>query len=123
MAVLSAFQWDIDWVLKKLPLKTIQKLVMVMHAKEEQDRSYKAQELGGLPKTTLVLPPMQGQVSCMHSKLMLLFHMSGNQRWLRIAIPSANLTDYDWGELGGVMENVFPIHTRSCLDITYLRLG
>ncbi|PUU73659.1 tyrosyl-DNA phosphodiesterase-domain-containing protein [Tuber borchii] len=105
VAVLSAFQWDIDWVLKKLPLKTIQKLVMVMHAKEEQDRNYKAQELSGLPRTTLVLPPMQGQVSCMHSKLMLLFHMSGNQRWLRIAVPSANLTDYDWGELGGVMEN------------------
>lgn len=111
MAVLSAFQWDIDWVLKKLPLNTIRKLVMVMHAKEEQDRIYKAQELGSLPRTTLVLPPMQGQVSCMHSKLMLLFHMSGNQRWLRIAVPSANLTDYDWGELGGVMENVFLIYT------------
>ncbi|KAG0644075.1 tyrosyl-DNA phosphodiesterase-domain-containing protein [Tuber brumale] len=105
VAVLSAFQWDIDWVLKKLPLNTIQRLVMVMHAKEEQDRSYKVQQLGSLPRTTLVLPPMQGQVSCMHSKLMLLFHMSGDQRWLRVAVPSANLTDYDWGELGGVMEN------------------
>ncbi|PWW80387.1 phospholipase D/nuclease [Tuber magnatum] len=105
VAVLSAFQWDIDWVLQKLPLDSIQRLVMVMHAKEEQDRSYKVQQLGDLPKTTLVLPPMQGQVSCMHSKLMLLFHMSGNQKWLRVAVPSANLTDYDWGELGGVMEN------------------
>ncbi|RPB05816.1 phospholipase D/nuclease [Choiromyces venosus 120613-1] len=106
VAVLSAFQWDLDWVLQKLPLNTIQKLVMVMHAKEEQDRNYRFQELSDLPRTTLVLPPMKGQVNCMHSKLMLLFHKSDKgQKWLRIAIPSANLTSYDWGELGGIMEN------------------
>lgn len=44
---------------------------------------------------------MEGQVNCMHSKLMLLFHPN----YLRIAIPSANLVPYDWGE-GGFMENV-----------------
>lgn len=37
----------------------------------------------------------------MHSKLMLLFH----EDRLRIAMPSANLVPYDWGE-SGVMENV-----------------
>lgn len=45
---------------------------------------------------------MDGQVNCMHSKLMLLFHPN----YLRIVIPSANLVPYDWGEAGGVMENV-----------------
>lgn len=45
---------------------------------------------------------MEGQVNCMHSKLMLLFHPD----YLRIAVPSANLVPYDWGEGGGVMENV-----------------
>jgi hypothetical protein len=45
---------------------------------------------------------MDGQVNCMHSKLMLLFHPN----YLRIVIPSANLVPYDWGETGGVMENV-----------------
>lgn len=37
----------------------------------------------------------------MHSKLQLLKF----PKYLRIVIPSANLTDYDWGETG-VMENV-----------------
>jgi hypothetical protein len=42
----------------------------------------------------------------MHSKLMLLSHPS----YLRIAVPSANLVPYDWGEAGGVMENVCGFH-------------
>jgi len=37
----------------------------------------------------------------MHSKLMLLFH----PEYLRVVVPTANLTNYDWGETG-VMENV-----------------
>lgn len=45
---------------------------------------------------------MEGQVNCMHSKLMLLFH----PEYLRIVVPSANMVPYDWGEQGGVMENV-----------------
>lgn len=45
---------------------------------------------------------MAGQINCMHSKLQLLSHPTH----LRIAVPSANLVPYDWGESGGVMENV-----------------
>lgn len=37
----------------------------------------------------------------MHSKLMVLSH----QTHLRVVVPSANLTSYDWGE-SGVMENM-----------------
>jgi Tyrosyl-DNA phosphodiesterase len=44
---------------------------------------------------------MPGNVNCMHSKLQLLFHPSH----LRVVVPSANLTPYDWGE-DGKMENV-----------------
>lgn len=44
---------------------------------------------------------MDGQVNCMHSKLMLLFY----PLYLRVVVPSANLVPYDWGETG-VMENV-----------------
>jgi hypothetical protein len=33
---------------------------------------------------------------------MLLFHPN----YLRIVVPSANMVPYDWGEQGGVMENV-----------------
>lgn len=43
----------------------------------------------------------------MHSKLMLLFH----PEYLRLVVPTANLTPYDWGEMNGVMENV--IGTRA----------
>ena len=38
----------------------------------------------------------------MHSKLQLLFH----DDYLRVVVPSANLLDFDWGERGGIMENV-----------------
>jgi hypothetical protein len=50
---------------------------------------------------------MDGQVNCMHSKLMLLFH----PEYLRIVVPSANMVPYDWGEQGGVMENVRNVST------------
>jgi Tyrosyl-DNA phosphodiesterase len=49
---------------------------------------------------------MEGQINCMHSKLMLLFYPTH----LRVVVPTANLVPYDWGEPfgdleGGVMEN------------------
>lgn len=55
-----------------------------------------------MPRTRLCCPPMGGQVTSMHSKLMLLFHLD----YVRIVVPSANLVPYDWGENNGVMENV-----------------
>lgn len=59
----------------------------------------------------LCFPPMPGQVNCMHSKLMLIFH----PEYVRIVVPTANLTPYDWGEKGGIMENVRQSNIRvSC---------
>lgn len=60
----------------------------------------------------LCFPPMEGQVQCMHSKLMILFHPGH----VRIVVPTANLTPYDWGEMGGVMEN-----TVFLIDLPKLR--
>lgn len=57
---------------------------------------------GSMGRIRIILPDMSGQINIMHSKLMLLF----NENRLRIAVPTANLTPYDWGEAGGVMENV-----------------
>lgn len=48
----------------------------------------------------LCFPPMEPQVNNMHSKLMLFYHPG----YLRIAVPTANLTRTDWGE-DGLMEN------------------
>lgn len=54
-----------------------------------------------LPNVHLCFPPMDPLVNCMHSKLMLLFH----PEYLRIVVPTANLTSTDWGE-NSLMENV-----------------
>jgi hypothetical protein len=50
----------------------------------------------------LCFPNMAGQINCMHSKLLLLFHTG----YLRVVVPSANLVKFDWGDMDGVMENV-----------------
>jgi hypothetical protein len=110
LSLLSAFQWDYEWIMSKLPLHNKEhKMVFVMQGKDPVDRMMKEQVFGGLPRIELVFPNMDGQINCMHSKLMLLFHKRGDIEWLRIVVPTANLTDYDWGEAGGggptIMEN------------------
>lgn len=105
--LLSAFQWDYEWIMSKLPLsKKNHNMVFVLHGKDPEDVHNKEMLLGGLPRLELVFPNMEGQIMTMHSKLMLLFHKRSEEEWLRIAVPSANLTDYDWGECGGIMENM-----------------
>ncbi|KAI7553224.1 phospholipase D/nuclease [Hortaea werneckii] len=116
-AVLSAFQWDTDWVLSKLktPLKGGKtKCVFIMQAKQESERKeIQAQAASIRSFLRLVFPPMEGQTWCMHSKLMLLFHPEK----LRIAVPTANLLNFDWGETGSMENSVFLI------DLPRLRDG
>lgn len=99
-AVLSAFQWDMDWLFRKLkPEQT--KFIFVMQAKEQSFKDEMLQQTEHMRKfLRLCFPSMAGQINCMHSKLMLLFHPDK----LRVAIPTANLLDFDWGE-SGAMEN------------------
>ena len=59
-------------------------------------------QFAGISQIKLVFPDMAGQIRCMHSKLMLLFH----EGYVRVVVPSANLTRWDWGGMGGIMENV-----------------
>lgn len=108
-AVLSAFQWDMEWLLPKLrtPLNGgTTKCVFVMQGKDEAIRR---ELLANIEQARsflrLVFPPMGGQVHCMHSKLMLLFH----PQKLRVAIPTANLLNFDWGETGLMENTVFII--------------
>ncbi|KAI5205069.1 phospholipase D/nuclease [Aureobasidium subglaciale] len=99
-ALLSAFQWDTNWIMAKLNLQQT-KVIMVMQAENEAIQQQYRQETEYLGKILrLVFPSMEGNINCMHSKLMLLFH----PHKLRVVVPSANLTSYDWGETG-VMEN------------------
>lgn len=99
LAVLSSFQWDVEWLIGKLDTAKT-KIVMVMQAKDESTKQQYARETADMPHLRLCFPSMAGQINCMHSKLMLLAHPS----YLRVAVPTANLVPYDWGE-SGVMEN------------------
>ncbi|KAL3458664.1 tyrosyl-DNA phosphodiesterase-domain-containing protein [Aspergillus heterothallicus] len=100
LAVLSSFMWDMDWLFSKVDLRNT-RFIMVMQAKEDATKRQYESETATMRNLRLCFPPMEGQVNCMHSKLMLLFHPG----YLRIVIPTANLVPYDWGEASGVMEN------------------
>ncbi|KAE8388201.1 tyrosyl-DNA phosphodiesterase-domain-containing protein [Aspergillus alliaceus] len=114
LAVLSSFLWEMEWVFSKLDIAKT-RFYLVMQAKDESTKLQYQSETASIRNLRLCFPPMDGQVNCMHSKLMLLFH-SG---YVRIAIPTANLTSYDWGEIGGVMENsVFIIDLPKRTDET-----
>jgi hypothetical protein len=99
-AVISAFQWDMDWLFRKLNVQQT-KCIFVMQAKEQALKDEMLEQTKDMQKfLRLCFPSMEGLINCMHSKLMLLFHPEK----LRIAIPTANLLEFDWGE-SGVMEN------------------
>ncbi|RAH77551.1 tyrosyl-DNA phosphodiesterase [Aspergillus japonicus CBS 114.51] len=100
LAVLSSFMWDLDWLFSKTDTRSTRFLLM-MQAKDDATKIQYESEAAALRNVRLCFPPMDGQVNCMHSKLMLLFHPT----YVRIAVPTANLTNYDWGEMNGVMEN------------------
>ncbi|KAK7206756.1 tyrosyl-DNA phosphodiesterase-domain-containing protein [Myxozyma melibiosi] len=104
-AVLSAFQWDFDWILNKIFIGRTS-LVLVVPAKGSEVRDSLRKSLGQVPNARLCMPNMDGMINCMHSKLQILFY----DKYVRIAVPSANLTDYDWGEGMGVIENYVYIH-------------
>lgn len=100
LAVLSSFQWDVEWLLKKINTKNTQ-ITFVMQAEDDSIKRQYERETATMPNLRFCFPSMEGQINCMHSKLMLLSHPSH----LRIVIPTCNLVPYDWGETG-VMENM-----------------
>lgn len=116
-ALLSSFIWDFDWLFPHFETRRT-KFQLVMHAKSQVERESIRKDWAGVPNVRLTFPPMEGNVNCMHSKLMLLFYKTngtsgGNDQGdtgstdsqrCRIVIPTANLVDFDWG-VGGFMEN------------------
>ncbi|KAM5479522.1 hypothetical protein MaudMau93_007829 [Microsporum audouinii] len=101
LAVLSSFLWDMDWLLLKFTNPKT-RFLFIMGAKGAEKQKQLLEETASMPRIRLCFPPMEGEVNCMHSKLMLLFHPG----YLRIVTPTANLDPYDWGEKGGEMENM-----------------
>ncbi|KAK1149864.1 hypothetical protein N8T08_003420 [Aspergillus melleus] len=114
LAVLSSFMWDMDWLFSKLDTRN-SRFLLIMQAKDDATKRQYESETAAMKNLRLCFPPMEPQVNCMHSKLMLLFHKD----YLRIVAPTANLTPFDWGEKGGVMENsVFLVDLPQRLDKT-----
>ncbi|KAI5299540.1 hypothetical protein KEM55_002030, partial [Ascosphaera atra] len=103
LAVLSSFQWNMDWLFAKFDIENIAKtrFLLIIGAKDELQRTALQEDTASIKNLRLLFPPMESQVRIMHSKLMLLFH----KEYLRIVVPSANLVPYDWGETGS-MENI-----------------
>ena len=99
LAVLSSFQWDIDWLLAKINTRST-RITLVMEAKDQATQQRYRRETSAMPYLRLCFPSMEGQINCMHSKLMLLSHPSH----LRVVVPTANLVPYDWGETGIVSQ-------------------
>ncbi|KAI9049476.1 hypothetical protein LZ554_006507 [Drepanopeziza brunnea f. sp. 'monogermtubi'] len=97
LAVLSAFQIEPEWVESKLNQHT--KVIWVLQAKSEAERQNISSKAPA--NYRFCFPNMEGNINCMHSKLQLLAHSTH----LRVVVPSANLTSYDWGETG-IMENI-----------------
>ncbi|KAK2867832.1 hypothetical protein FQN49_003430 [Arthroderma sp. PD_2] len=101
LAVLSSFMWDMDWLLMKFTNQKT-RFLFIMGAKGEDKQAQLLEETASMPRIRLCFPSMEGEINCMHSKLMLLFHPT----YLRIVVPTANLDPYDWGEKGGLLENM-----------------
>jgi hypothetical protein len=106
-AVLSAFQWEYPWLVEKLnPLTTKQIWIMNAKGSDVQARWRREMQECGIPNMQLHFPPMDGSISSMHAKFMLLF---GKEK-LRLVVQSANMERIHWGEVAndwqpGVMEN------------------
>jgi len=98
LAVVSSFQWDEDWLLRRIDISRT-KLVLVAFAADERQ---KEEIRNNVPRDRIrfCFPPM-GPMGSMHSKLMLLKF----EKFLRIVVPTGNFMSYDWGETG-TMENV-----------------
>ncbi|KAI2923434.1 hypothetical protein CBS147320_7141 [Aspergillus niger] len=100
LAVMSSFMWEMEWLFSKFNIEKT-RFILVMQAEDDATKRQYESETATMRNLRLCFPPMGGQVVCMHSKLMLLFH----PEYLRLVVPTANLTPYDWGEMNGVMEN------------------
>lgn len=98
-AVISAFQWDLDWLYSKIDIDST-KVIAIVGAKEEWLKRQWEYEDSQTPQLRVCFAPMEIPAQIMHAKMMLLFHPT----YLRIVVTTANMMPHDWGETG-VMEN------------------
>lgn len=95
IAVISSFQWDAEWLSRKLSHIKV-KQHWVMNARDAETQARWRQELAecGIPNLRIHFPPMNPAVGNAHSKYMLLV----SEKKLRVVITSANMEPVYWGE-------------------------
>ncbi|KAF3049334.1 hypothetical protein E8E11_009741 [Didymella keratinophila] len=107
IAVVASFQWDAEWLSRKLSHTKI-KQYWVMNARDAATQARWKQDLAesGIPNLRIHFPPMNPAVGNSHSKYMLLV----GEKKLRLVISTANMEPEYWGEVKnnwqpGVLEN------------------
>lgn len=107
IAVLSSFQWDAEWLSRKLSHTKV-KQYWVMNARDAETQARWRRDLTdcGIPNLRIHFPPMNAAVGNAHSKYMLLV----GEKKLRIVVSTANMEPEYWGEVKnnwqpGVLEN------------------
>ncbi|KAF2462120.1 tyrosyl-DNA phosphodiesterase-domain-containing protein [Lineolata rhizophorae] len=104
-AYLCSYEFDAPWLFSKLELSRT-KLFLVMHADNEQKHFYRQEcKSLGLDVTPIFPPARSGNMTSMHSKLMILKYIGS----VRIVVPTGNLQPADWGETGHMENMVFII--------------
>ncbi|KAG8826153.1 hypothetical protein FRC17_008354 [Serendipita sp. 399] len=89
-AILSSYSTDISWIYEFFLPET--PVILVNQPRESGNAEIK----NILPNWVMTMPFLRNGRGAMHVKLMLLFYKGGR---LRIAIPTANLIDYDWRDI------------------------
>lgn len=107
IAVISSFQWDAEWLSRKLSHTKI-KQHWVMNARDAETQARWRRDLAecGIPNLRIYFPPINPAVGNAHSKYMLLV----GEKKLRVVISTANMEPEYWGEVKnnwqpGVLEN------------------
>lgn len=119
IAVISSFQWDTEWMSRKLSHTKV-KQHWVMNARDAETQARYRRDLidCGIPNLRIYFPPMNPAVGNAHSKYMLLV----SEKKLRVVVSTANMERVYWGETGndwqpGVLENtVFLIDLPRRID-------
>lgn len=106
-AVTSSFQWDANWLNRKLSHNKV-KQIWVMNARDADTQARWRQEMAncGVPNLRIHFPPMNPVVGNSHSKYMFL----SSEKKLRLVVSTANMEPVYWGEVNnnwqpGVLEN------------------
>ncbi|KPI44479.1 uncharacterized protein AB675_8838 [Cyphellophora attinorum] len=116
-ALLSSFTTDFDFFLPLFDTRTT-KFLLILHASSTAIKRGLEVDFADVPNVEVLVPQASGGMQgggTMHSKFMVLFYDSESDLrdtadlWqhgrCRIAIPTGNLTAYDWGQNGSLARN------------------